>query len=138
MDSNVKQNILWIRIALWAGIVADAASVVLMMNPQLFVQTYGLDLIPDTGFSWGLLCGVPLMAGWTILLFWADRKPVERRDILLITIFPVVSGFVAVEVFAIISGYSSLLTLLPTFLMQAGLIILFYNGYHIAQDQVNA
>ena len=135
MDTDIKQKILWIRIALWAGIVADAAAVVLMMSPRLFVQAYGLNLAPDTGFGWGLLCGVPLMAGWTVLLFWVDRKPVERRDILLMTMFPVVAGFVAVEVYAIVSGYSSLAAMLPTFLMQTVLLALFWNGYRIAKTE---
>ena len=33
-----------------------------------------------------------LMIGWTILLFWADRKPIERRTILLITIIMMTIG----------------------------------------------
>src|SRR5512133_626434 len=99
MTSGQNQKILWIRIAFWAGILADAVAVVLMMNPRLFVQANGLNLVPDTSLGWGLLCGVPLMAGWTILLYWGDRKPVERKDILLLTIFPVVTGFVFIEVY---------------------------------------
>ena len=31
------------------------------------------------------------MLGWTVLLFWAQLKPIERADILLITLFPVVT-----------------------------------------------
>ncbi len=32
------------------------------------------------------------MIGWTVLLLWADRKPVERKGVLVITVFPVVIG----------------------------------------------
>lgn len=31
-----------------------------------------------------------LMWGWTFLLIWADRKPLERRGVILLTVFPVV------------------------------------------------
>ena len=34
--------------------------------------------------------GAALMWGWTVLLLWASNKPVERRDILIITLFPVI------------------------------------------------
>ena len=46
-------------------------------------------LILHTGLGYGLINGAPLMIGWTILLLWADRKPMERKDTLLLTL-PVV------------------------------------------------
>jgi hypothetical protein len=33
-----------------------------------------------------------LGATWTIILFWASKKPFERKDILLFTVFPLMFG----------------------------------------------
>ena len=41
---------------------------------------------------------------WAFVLFWADRKPVERKGILLLTIFPVVIGILIANIYAVISG----------------------------------
>ena len=40
------------------------------------------------------LCAA-LMAGWTVLLVWADRDPIARRGVLLLTVCPVVLGLAA-------------------------------------------
>ncbi|MFX1399572.1 MAG: hypothetical protein ACFFAS_21305, partial [Promethearchaeota archaeon] len=41
--------------------------------------------------------GCSLMLGWTALLLWGFFKPIERRSIFLLTIFPVVSGLILTE-----------------------------------------
>jgi hypothetical protein len=121
-----------IRAALWAGIIADAESAVLMLVPNLFVQLYGLDLIPSPAFGMGLLAGFPLMAGWTALLIWADRKPIERRGVLLLTSLIVIPGFVVIEGWFILSGAGTLHGMWPLFLMQAVLIVWYIHSYFVA------
>ena len=37
---------------------------------------------PGAELRYGLRAGAPLMAGWTLLLLWADRRPVERKDVI--------------------------------------------------------
>ena len=64
-----------------------------------------------------------------MLLFWADRKPVERKDILLITAFPVVVGYVAFVIYAIAAGFATLGQMIPAFVMQAVLLTSFMTGY---------
>ena len=51
--------------------------------------------------------GAALMFGWTALLLWADRAPVERRDVLLLTVFPVVVGLAVNEAAAVATGFLS-------------------------------
>lgn len=121
-----------IRAALWAGIIADAVSAVLMLIPDRFVQLYGLGIIPSPEFGMGLMAGFPLMAGWTALLIWADRKPIERRGVLLLTSLIVIPGFVALEGWFILSGAGTLHAMWPTFLMQAVLIAWFTHSYFVA------
>jgi hypothetical protein len=73
--------------------------------------------------------GAPLMVGWTVLLFWANLRPVERRDVLLITAFPVVVGYVAVVIYAIVAGLATWGQMVPALAMQAVLLTLFTVGY---------
>ena len=125
----MRENILWLRIAYWAGIIMDAIAAIQMLFPQLLVRTYNIDLVPDAEFIFAMRYGAPLMIGWTVLLFWADRKPVERKDILLITAFPVVVGYVAIVIYAIIAGFAALGQMIPALIMQAVLLALFTTGY---------
>ncbi len=39
-----------------------------------------------------------LMFGWTVLLYWASLDPIARRDVMLLTIFPVVLGLILTEI----------------------------------------
>jgi hypothetical protein len=48
--------------------------------------------------------GAPLMAGWTVLLPWADRRPLERRGVLPITVIPVIAGLTANDANAVRAG----------------------------------
>lgn len=48
--------------------------------------------------------GVPLMVGWTLLLIWAAFDPAGRRDVLLITVAPVIAGLMLHDALAARSG----------------------------------
>jgi hypothetical protein len=60
-------KVLWLRIAHWAGIIADAIVAILMVFPERYVRFYNLDLILDAtlkifgslGFCVVLKAGVP-------------------------------------------------------------------------------
>jgi len=41
------------------------------------------------------------MPSWTFLLIWADRKPVARKGVLLLTASPVVRGLLMAELYAL-------------------------------------
>ena len=72
-----------------------------MVFPPLFALNNGLiNFNPGIEYRYAMGMGAPLMLGWTILLLWADRKPMERKDILLITLL-VVLGEVATEMFGV-------------------------------------
>ncbi len=47
------------------------------------------------------------MMGWTFLLLWAVRKPVERRVVILLTAFPVVLGMLIIAILGFLAGNSS-------------------------------
>jgi hypothetical protein len=68
------------------------------------------------------------MLGWTILLLWADRKPVERRGVLIITIV-VIFGLMGSSVFAQSSGFMPARSIVPVIMFQSTLIALFGYSY---------
>ena len=73
------------------------------------------------------------MIGWTAILIWADRKPMERKGVLLIVI-PVVIGVALNQITAIPSGISSVGAMIPIWILQAVLITLFTFCYLNAGD----
>ena len=73
--------------------------------------------------------GAALMLGWTILLIWADRKPMERKEILVITTIPVILLMVTNNLFGIASGFISFEAIFPTIIIQILLCVLFMYSY---------
>ncbi len=57
------------------------------------------------------------MLGWTVLLFWAQLKPVERADVLLITLFPVVTLLAAAAGLVAAANQIPAARLVPMFAM---------------------
>lgn len=97
-----------IKSAYWLGIVADALWAVALFIPSVFsILTGNPDFNPDTPTRLIMGIGGSLMTGWTILLFWALRKPIERRFVILLTAFPVVFGMFVVTLIGILGGGSS-------------------------------
>lgn len=130
----MKDRTLWLRICYWWGIAADAAMAFLMLSPRLFQRFLGIRLPLDAGLAWGLRFGAPLMIGWTILLLWGSRRPVERKDILLITGYPVVAGYIVLNVYSLVTGLAAPVQGLPTLFSQAGLLALITISYLRAAD----
>lgn len=129
----MKKSITLLRISYWWGIIADFVVFILMLKPDLYQDFMKIDHVLSIDFGYGLRYGAPLMLGWTVLLFWANLKPVERKDILLITIFPVVLGLVIFEIYSIQSGITTLRSTIPTFLLQAALSSMFLFSYFYAE-----
>jgi hypothetical protein len=93
-----------LRFSYWVGILVDAGVAVLMAGTLISKGlSAGLDgmLVRDLGV------GIVLMLGWTTLLIWADRKPLERKGVLLITLIPVVLLILANNIFVVAAGYLS-------------------------------
>jgi hypothetical protein len=124
----MKSKILWLQITFWWGIIADAFEAIRMTFPRLFLATTGSTLPPDTGFRFGLLYGAPVMLGWTLLLLWADRKPLERKGVLLCVI-PVIIAYIVVELIGVRIGAVAPAVTVPTFVLQVALVALCLFSY---------
>jgi len=66
----------------------------------------------DISYKYQTGTGAFLMLGWTFLLIWADRKPIERKDILLLTVIPVVVGIMVINILFTYFWFLSVITLL--------------------------
>jgi hypothetical protein len=124
-----KSVITWLRISYWAGAVLDLLAGLTMLFPALFIINNRLNsFYPTPDYRYAMGMGAPLMLAWTVLLLWADRKPVERKGILPITLV-VVFGEVVNEILAARTGYITTAALTPTWIVQVLLIILFGLSY---------
>ncbi len=120
----MRKQIIWLRISYWVGAVADGFATYRMLFPKI---AHGVE------YRYALGLAASLMLGWTILLIWADRKPLERKGVLLLTVFPVIPGLFLAESYAVFSGVMPLETMLPTGILLVGLIALFSFSYFNAR-----
>lgn len=107
----MKKNILWIRSFYWLGAILDArAGIILFMRRYLelpdFVRNSGSGA-EVLGALYGVGQACALMWGWTLLLIWAGRKPLERRGVILLTISPVVLLLMINIVHIVLTGLDS-------------------------------
>lgn len=89
----MNNRILWLRVAYWTGAIIDALAFIPLVDSDVWAA---LNQVPnfhaDWDFRYAQTFAAAFMAGWTILLLWADRNPMDRRGVLPITVFPVVIG----------------------------------------------
>ena len=135
----MNKKIRWLRISYWAGAVADGLAALAMIFPALGKLMFGLtDFAPGPDYDFAMGLGAALMLGWTALLLWADREPLAHRDVLLLTIFPVIFGIVATEIRAVVSGFIAVGWMAPLWVMQAALTVLFVFSYWNARGYAPA
>ena len=102
----MKSQVLWLRVAYWVGVFLDAKACAWMLSPRpVIAMSNTHDYYPGWDYRYAMAFGAALMAGWTVLLIWADRKPIERRGVLLITICPVIVGLNLSRYFLYWGGY---------------------------------
>ena len=117
-----------LRTAFLAGAVTDALALVPLLLPAAARLLWGFEA-NDPAFRFASGYAAALMLGWTCLLLWAARRPIERRFVAPLTVI-VIYGLAASEIAAIASGAFSVARMLPTLLLQAGLLTLFASAYH--------
>jgi len=122
-------EIRWLRASYWVGAIADAIVSVIMFFPEVGRAVYGVpDFEPTADYRYAMRFGASLMLGWTVLLLWADRKPLERRGVLPITVF-VIAGLAWAGAYAVSAGLIPLPNMVPSWGFQAFLVALFLYSY---------
>jgi hypothetical protein len=82
-----------------------------------------------TEFTYPMGLGASLMFGWTALLLWANMKPMERKGVLILTIFPVITGLLVTGLWAVLAGVLPIQRIIPTSLLGVALICLMGFSY---------
>lgn len=116
----MNKEILFLRISYWVASLADFSIAVSVLIPERMGLTeivYPMSLISATTFSWG------------ILLLVADRKPLERRWVLIPTII-VVALLSAARIIFTLNGKVKFSIALLVF--GAGLIFFMAYSYYYA------
>jgi hypothetical protein len=120
----MEKHILLLRISYWIPALADFAIACLALNPQQMGLTgivYPMGLTSVIAFSWG------------VLLLFADRKPMERRWILIPTIL-VISLITIVRV--IFSQLNYIDFSISILLFGIGLVLFLSYSYYYANMKV--
>jgi hypothetical protein len=134
-QQNTANKILWLRVSYWTVAIVDLIfAIALIFFPGFTQFLWQLDApIQGTDLMWTKYWGVMVFA-WTCTLLWADRKPLERKGVLLLTCFPVIIGLVLVKVYAIIYSLASTLSLGLIIGMLAVIFILCLFSYTQAKE----
>lgn len=114
------------RVAFLLGALTDGLAILPMLSRPLAVALFGGEPsrnYPEYRYAMGI--GASLMAGWTVLLLWGAVHPIERRALLLLTVFPVITGIVVATAIAARRGVIRLARALPLFI-HLGVVSTFY------------
>lgn len=122
----------WLRRSYRAGAAVDALATLMWLSLGRISEPTAIRPSLDVRspeLRYGLRCGAALMAGWTALLLWADRAPLDRKGVLPLTIFPVIAGLAATDTAALRAGYLPTARVLPVRFVQASLAGVFAYSY---------
>ena len=123
-------------ISYWIGIIADVIATLLLFSPTLADAVFQpLPFERGPMYLYVSRVAGALMLGWTVLLFWAQRKPIERADILLITLFPVVTILAGAAVLVARSNQISVSEMVPLFVLYVVAYCTFIPSYVWAKRQ---
>lgn len=118
-----------LRAAFLTGAVTDALALVPMLSPTMAGVLWGF-ATPDGPYRFAMGYAAALMTGWTALLLWAARRPLERAFVAPLTVL-VIYGLLAAEIVAVRAGTVSPWRMAPTWGLQVVLLGLFAAAYHL-------
>ncbi len=119
-----------LRISFLVGAVTDGLAIIPMAFPRIGSALFGGDVSRlGAEYRYAMGIGASLMAGWTALLIWGAINPMERRDILILTLFPVVAGIIAATIAAVRNRVVLLSRVIPLWIHLGFLSILFVVSY---------
>ena len=134
-DSSTDRRTWWLRVSFWTGAIADGLVAVALLGQAILGHESPLTgHLPDASDRYTMGLAGSLMLGWTMLLIWADRRPLERRGVLPITCL-VVAGLLVSCAGAAASGHAAWATMLPVLAFQAGLIVLFGTSWARSRER---
>jgi len=125
----VRNHITWLRASYWIGAVADAIVAAVMLGQAVLALTSPLThYTSEIPYRYAMGLAGSLMLGWTFLLLWADRRPVDRSGVLMITNI-VILGLMGSGLYAVSADFVPIRSMAPLFILQIALIVLFTYSY---------
>ena len=128
-----KKAVFWLKLSFLVGMITDALALIPMLFPSMARLFWGFDNFTGI-YYFAMGYGASLMLAWTILLYWAYHKPLERRYIALFTSL-IILGFVITEIVAVCNNYILLSKVIPSFILQAILLTLFNYSFFISGNR---
>lgn len=126
----MKNKIRLLRISYWVGAILDGLTIIPMLLPRIGGLLFGIaHFSPGKEYRYAMGLAASMMLGWTFLLIWADKRPLERKGILLLTIFPVMVGLIVSGIYAVNTKIILIDKMIPMWILQIFVIILFYYSY---------
>lgn len=126
--NKMKREIIWLRISYWTAAIGDFLVAILVLIPEKNGETHysiPMGMMASAAFSWG------------VLLIFSDRKPYERRWILLPTIL-VASLLAIVNILAVFSSItlvvSPFIRITPFIVVVALLTFSYFNARQVKQQ----
>ncbi len=122
-----------LRVGYWVCGIFELMALVPMLSPTLFGGVMGIpDFHPGPDYTYAMGIAAVFTLGWVLLLLWADRRPVERRGVALVTIAPVFVGNMVCGIYAAASGFVATTTMAPSWIAQAIVVLILAFGYYEA------
>jgi hypothetical protein len=129
-----RNRMVLVRAGYWIFAAFELLSFVPMLSPALFAKVMGIqDFHPGPEYTYAMGIAATFTLGWVALVMWAERKPAERRDVMLLTVVPVLVGNLLCGGYAATSGFVPAAMMIPGSIVQVVLIILFAFGYREAR-----
>ncbi len=124
MEISTSKKILLLRIGYWIGVVLDALAFVQMAFPEIGKAMLKVSMETGPEYVFAINLGAGLMLAWTLLLVWADRKPVERRMIIPLTMIIIAWNTFTMR-YGVRTGLVPAETMMPQMIV-AGALFIYY------------
>lgn len=118
-----KKAEMWLKASFLAGAVTDALALAPMLFDVIARLFWGFTNV-SLQYIFAMRLAAVFMLAWTLLLFWAWRKPMERRFAAPLTVWIIV-GFFSLELWAVKNGIMTMEKALPSMILQVLLTTLF-------------
>ena len=122
-----------LRISCWTGAIIDGlVAIPMVLEAGLGMASPITGYQPTVEYRYAMGIGASLMLGWTALLLYAGRKPLERKEILLLTVFPVITGIILAHLYAVSAGFLPATVVSVVIIMLVSLSALILYSYNLA------
>lgn len=131
-----KEN--WLRLTFWIGAFVDAAAALMLTFPAINTFMTGLPPAADSPvYRNANATAAALMWGWTVLLIWASYQPVQRKNVMTITLVPVLSWLIAERIIGLVSQQVDPVRNIPLLILQFAIFSLAVYSLWIIRDKKN-